>query len=449
MAETISASLTASTETITASLTVADETITAELNTAARGPAGPAGSGGGGGGGGDLLAANNLSDVASAGTSRTNLGVDPAGTDNSDNNATNSSSTPAAHASDTANPHAVTKTQVGLGNVDNTSDANAPVSTAQASADAVVLAAAVQRANHTGTQTLATISDAGTAAASATGDFTPIAHATDTANPHTVTKTQVGLGNVDNTSDANAPVSTAQASADAVVLAAAVQRANHTGTQTLATISDAGTAAASATGDFTPIAHATDTANPHTVTKTQVGLGNVDNTSDANAPVSTAQASADAVVLAAAVQRANHTGTQTLATISDAGTAAASATGDFTPIAHATDTANPHTVTKTQVGLGNVDNTSDANAPVSTAQAAADAVVLAAAIQRVNHTGTQTLVTISDAGTAAANDTTDFPLTDPSGVTGADAVTNIISLTQAEYNAIGTPGASTLYILTD
>ena len=130
MAETISASLTASTETITASLTVADETITAELNTAARGPEGPAGSGGGGGGGGDLLAANNLSDVASASTSRTNLGVDQAGTDNSDNNATNSSSTPAAHASDTANPHSVTKAQVGLGNAENTSDASKPISTA-------------------------------------------------------------------------------------------------------------------------------------------------------------------------------------------------------------------------------------------------------------------------------------------------------------------------------
>jgi hypothetical protein len=35
------------------------------------------------------------------------------------------------------------------------------------------------------------------------------------------------------------------------------------------------------------------------------------------------------------------------------------------------------------------------------------------------------------------------------GVTGADAVTNIISLTQAEYDAIGSPSASTLYIITD
>lgn len=40
----------------------------------------------------------------------------------------------AAHTGNTANPHAVTKAQVGLGNVDNTADANKPVSTAQQAA---------------------------------------------------------------------------------------------------------------------------------------------------------------------------------------------------------------------------------------------------------------------------------------------------------------------------
>jgi hypothetical protein len=35
------------------------------------------------------------------------------------------------------------------------------------------------------------------------------------------------------------------------------------------------------------------------------------------------------------------------------------------------------------------------------------------------------------------------------GITGADQVTNIVSLTQAEYNSILTPDASTLYIITD
>lgn len=40
-------------------------------------------------------------------------------------------------------------------------------------------------------------------------------------------------------------------------------------------------------------------------------------------------------------------------------------------VAHVNDTANPHSVTKTQVGLGNVDNTSDTNKPISTATQAA------------------------------------------------------------------------------
>jgi hypothetical protein len=37
--------------------------------------------------------------------------------------------------------------------------------------------------------------------------------------------------------------------------------------------------------------------------------------------------------------------------------------------------------------------------------------------------------------------------TDVSGITGADAVANIVSLTQAEYEAIGAPDASTLYVI--
>ena len=44
-----------------------------------------------------------------------------------------------------------------------------------------------------------------------------------------------------------------------------------------------------------------------------------------------------------------------------------------------TTSGNPHNVTKSEVGLGNVDNTSDVNKPVSTAQAAADTAALNAA----------------------------------------------------------------------
>lgn len=37
--------------------------------------------------------------------------------------------------------------------------------------------------------------------------------------------------------------------------------------------------------------------------------------------------------------------------------------------------------------------------------------------------------------------------TDTTGVTGADQITNIMSLTQAEYNAILSPDANTFYII--
>ena len=87
------------------------------------------------------------------------------------------------HIEDVSNPHAVTKAQLGLANVDNTADVSKPVSTAQAAAVAVVQA-----------------------------DIDN--HEANTSNPHSVTKTQVGLSNADNTSDANKPVSTAQAAAD-------------------------------------------------------------------------------------------------------------------------------------------------------------------------------------------------------------------------------------------
>lgn len=77
--------------------------------------------------------------------------------------------------------------------------------------------------------------------------------------------------------------------------------------------------------------HIANKSNPHTVTKTQVGLGNVNNTSDANKPVSTAQATAiaDAKAAGTAAQTSinNHTGRKD----------------------------NPHTVTRAQLGLATTD----------------------------------------------------------------------------------------------
>lgn len=78
--------------------------------------------------------------------------------------------------------------------------------------------------------------------------------------------------------------------------------------------------------------HIANKSNPHTVTKAQVGLGNVNNTSDANKPVSTAQAAA-------------------IADAKAAGTAAQTAINN-----HAGRKDNPHVVTRAQLGLATTDN---------------------------------------------------------------------------------------------
>lgn len=66
--------------------------------------------------------------------------------------------------------------------------------------------------------------------------------------------------------------------------------------------------------------------------------------------------------------------------------------------AHANLTTNPHSVTKTQVGLGNVDNTSDVDKPISTATQAA----LDLKVPRTSTTGTANI----PSGNTAQRDTT-------------------------------------------
>ena len=49
----------------------------------------------------------------------------------------------------------------------------------------------------------------------------------------------------------------------------------------------------------------------------------------------------------------------------------------------------------------------------------------------------------------AANRSGTVVMSDTSAGSGSDVVNNIVSLTQAEYNAIGSPDAATLYLITD
>ena len=56
--------------------------------------------------------------------------------------------------------------------------------------------------------------------------------------------------------------------------------------------------------------------------------------------------------------------------------------------------------------------------------------------------------TITDAQGRITRPTYDGPTSDPSVVAGADRIANVISLSQAEYDGIGTPDAATLYVIT-
>ena len=109
--------------------------------------------------------------------------------------------------------------------------------------------------------------------------------------------------------------------------------------------------------------HIANKSNPHTVTKTQVGLGNVNNTSDADKPVSTAQATA-------------------IADAKAAGTAAQTSINS-----HAGRRDNPHVVTRAQLSLATTDQVvfAKTTAPSGFFKESSD-VRLKSNIKDLNHT---------------------------------------------------------------
>ena len=242
----------------------------------------------------------------------------------------------------------LTKIDVGLSNVDNTSDADKPISNS-------TQAALGLKANEADLQS----------------------HVNDLANPHQVTKAQIGLDQVDNTSDADKPVSiAAQAALDLKANSTALQ--NHIG----------------------------DLTNPHQVTKSQIGLDQVDNTSDADKPISTATQSAlnlkedlsnkgaangytplvDGLVPAMylpgyvddVIEVANYAALPILGEVSklyitlDTHKTYRWSGATYIEVSPSdVNSVNGHTgivvLTKSDIGLSEVDNTSDADKPVSTA----------------------------------------------------------------------------------
>lgn len=267
------------------------------------------------------------------------------------------------------------------------------------------------------------------------------AHTTNTANPHAVTKAQVGLSNVDNTADTAKPVSTAQQTA-------LNGKANSVHTHVAADVTDFQTSV-SANSDV-----AANTSARHTHANKTV----LDNTT---ASYTTAEQTKLAGIAAGAEQNVNPdwnavSGDAQILNKPTLGTAAAQNTSAFATAAQGAkadsavqsvvagtnvtvDNTDPHNpvISATGGGVGtnatnlsttqtatnvtvNSDTGTDATIPAADAtnagvMAAADKTKLngiasgatanqtdSFLLNRANHTGTQTLSTISDAGTAAS-----------------------------------------------
>jgi hypothetical protein len=229
----------------------------------------------------------------------------------------------------------ISPSKMGLGNVDNTSDAAKPISTAtQTALDLKASIASVHlKANATDLALKADITDLDLKA--------PIASPTFTGSVSGITATMVGLANINNTSDLDKPISSAtQTALDLKATNTALAlKANTTDLALKANMTDLNLKA--------PIASPTFTGSVSGISASMVGLPNVNNTSDANKPISSA----------------TQTALDLKANSSDVTTSLALKASITSP----TFTGTVAGITASMVGLGNVNNTSDANKPISSA----------------------------------------------------------------------------------
>lgn len=334
--------------------------------------------GGGGGGGGDVTGvkgnAETVYRVGDVNLTPANIGAVPTST--------------------TVNGHALTgditisKSDVGLGNVNNTSDLNKPISTATQTA----LDTKVDKETGKGlsandfTDALLTKLngiEAGAQVNTVTGVKGNSESSYRVGNVN-ITKAHIGLSNVDNTSDANKPISTATQTALDGKVDKETGKSLTSNDFTDALLSklngiESGAQVNTVKGVKGNSESTYRTGNVN-LTKANIGLGNVDNTSDANKPISTAtQTALDNKVdkVTGKGLSANDFTDALLSKLNgiESGAQVNTVTGVKGNSESTYRTGNIN-ITKAHIGLGNVDNTSDANKPISTAtQTALDAKV--------------------------------------------------------------------------
>lgn len=223
-----------------------------------------------------------------------------------------------AHVARTDNPHSTNKAQVGLGSVQNYGVADVVAARAGTSNELYMTPAMTREA-------ITSIALQGVTE-----------HIDNNNNPHNTTAAQVGLGSVLNYGLASQAEAEAGAVTNRYMTPLRVKQA------------------IDAVAMLPLNAHLNNSNNPHAVTKAQVGLGNVDNF----------QTATNAQAMAGTATNLFMTPATTKALVEAMGGGGG---GDATAAlnAHKADLANPHEVTKDQVGLAAVQN----YATATTAQA--------------------------------------------------------------------------------
>ena len=208
--------------------------------------------------------------------------------------------------------------------------------------------------------------------ATAASTYAPIASPTFTGIVSGITKSMVGLANVDNTADTAKPVSTATQTA--LDLKANLAGPTFTGTVTLPGTTSIGDVSATEIGYVNGVTSAI---------QTQLDAKLESSTASSTYAPKASPTFTGTVTLPSTTSVGNVSNTEigyldgvtsAIQTQIDAKLASATAASTYAPIASPTFTGTVSGISKSMVGLGNVDNTSDANKPVSTAtQTALDA----------------------------------------------------------------------------